>query len=211
MLRFLGKTTASAARSGRSNPTEVCGVGDEVLSAWELVNASQSDDEDLYSYDSDESSSTVESVSADDLEPVPAEEPEEDDNDGEEALDVDADAPTPRELMIAREIIAIRAMSVSPPMILPVGMARHYVARDYVEEPSDDGGVNDVDGDDDDVDDDYDFDDELVPWKLKGRFGKQRIKKMGVRKMGQRGGPKLTAKKLPYYDNRPGFAHGKLR
>lgn len=207
MMRFLGKTTASAARSGGSNTTEVCGVGDEVLSAWELVNASQSDDEDLYSYDSEEANSPADSVSDDDLEPIPAE-----DDDGESDVDVDEDAPTPRDFVSASDVLAIQAMSVSPPMTLPVGMTFNYVVRDYAEEYCDDGVVKDAEsgGDDDDVDD-YDFDDELVPWKLKGRFGKQRITKMGIRKMGQRGGPKLTAKKLPYYVNMPGFAHGKLR
>ncbi|XP_057796140.1 uncharacterized protein LOC131012238 [Salvia miltiorrhiza] len=206
MLRFLGKTTASAARSGGSNPTEACIVSDEVLSAWELVNASLSDDEDLYSYDSEETASTGESVSADDLEPVPAEE-----DGGEKGVDEHADLAG-FDPMLAREIIKVRAMVAAaaipkpPPIVYkPTG------SRYYAEESSDDSDVNDVEEDDDDTDDDYDFDDELVPWKLKGRFEKQRITKMGTRKMGQRGGPKLTAKKLPYYDNRPGFAHGKLR
>ncbi|KAL1554326.1 hypothetical protein AAHA92_14896 [Salvia divinorum] len=207
MMRFLGKTTASAARSAGSSTTEVCGVGDEVLSAWELVNESQSDDEDLYSYDSEEANSTADSVSDDDLEPVPAE-----DDDDEKDVDVDEDAPAPRDFVSASDVIAIQEMSVSPPMTLPVAVTLNYVARDYAEDYCDDGSVKDAEGGDDDDDvEDYDFDDELVPWKLKGRFGKQRISKMGIRKMGQRGGPKLTAKKLPYYVNRPGFAHGKLR
>lgn len=193
MLRFLGKTTSSAARSGGSTTTEAFAVGDDVLSAWELVNASQSDEEDLYSYDSDGTVSTV-----GEMEPAPTE--EEDDDEGGDA---EEDAPARRDFVSAGDLIAIQAMSVSPPMTLPVEMARNY-AEEYCDDVVDDD-------DDDDVDDDYDVDDELVPWKLKGRFGKQRIQKMGVRKMGQRGGPKLTAKKLPYYDNRPGFPHGKRR
>lgn len=203
MLRFLGKTTASEARSGGSIATEVCG-GEEGLSTWELVNAAHSDDEDLYSYHSDEAVST-----GDDLEPIPD---EEDDDDDDDDVDVDEDAPAPPGLLSPGDIIAIQAMSISPPMTFPVEMAREYVAHDYAQEYYVDDDVKGVDdGDDDeDVDDDYDLDDELVPWKLKGRFGKQRIVKMGIRKMGQRGGPKLTAKKLPYYDNRPGLS-GKLR
>lgn len=201
MLRFLGKTTASAARSGGSSLTTVCGSGDEGLSAWELVNVAQSDDEDLYSYDSDEAASTADEVSGDDLAPVPAEEEVDDDD-----VDVDEDAPAPRDFVSPSDIIAIQVMSVSPPMTFPVEMARDFVGHDYAQEYHDeDGDLND----EDDVGDDYD--DELVPWKLKGRFGKQRITKMGIRKMGQRGGPKLQAKKLPYYYNRPGFSHGKLR
>lgn len=195
MLRFLGKTTSSAARSGGSPPTEAFAVGDDVLSAWELVNASQSDEEDLYSYDSDGTASTV-----GEMEPAPTEEEEEEDGEGGDAEEDELE-PARCDFVSASDLIAIQAMSVSPPMTLPVEMARNY-AEEY---------CDDVVDDDDDVDDDYDVDDELVPWKLKGRFGKQRIQKMGVRKMGQRGGPKLTAKKLPYYDNRPGFTHGKRR
>lgn len=203
MMRFLGKTTESAARIGESIPTEACS-GEEGLSTWELVNAAHSDDEDLYSYDSDDAVST-----GDDLEPILD---EEDDDDDDDDVDVDEDAPAPRGFLSPGDIIAIQAMSISPPMNFPVEMARDYVAHDYAQEYYVDGDVNGVDDEDDeDVDDDYDVDDELVPWKLKGRFGKQRIVKMGVRKMGQRGGPKLTSKKLPYYDNRPGLSSGKRR
>lgn len=186
MLRFLGKTTASAARSGGSTTAEVFGAFDEGLSAWELVNAAQSDDEDLYSYDSDGVISGSDGVTDDEPESNP---------DREE--DVDADA-----------VISIQALSVSPPTAFPVELTFNYAVRDCAE-GYDDDVLRDVDDDDEDDDNqyDYDVDDELVPWKLKDRFGKQRIKKMG-----KKAGPKLKkAKQLPYYNNRPGCPYEKFR
>ncbi|KAH6785994.1 hypothetical protein C2S51_038449 [Perilla frutescens var. frutescens] len=138
MLRFLGKTTASAARSGGSSLAQVCGGGDDGLSTWELVNAAQSDDEDLYSYDSDEAVITADAVSGDDLEPVLTE----DDDD----VDVEEDAPAPRDFVSPSDIIAIQAMSVSPPMTLPVVMARDLVAPEgeiWEAEDNEDGDKED--------------------------------------------------------------------
>ncbi|KAL8543044.1 hypothetical protein ACS0TY_003790 [Phlomoides rotata] len=179
MLRFLGKTTASAARSGGSSPAEEFGAVDEGLSAWELVNEALSDDDDLYSYDSDGVISGSDGVT--DEEP-----------DLEEDADVDA-------------VISVQALSVSPPTAFPVEMTFNYALRDCAKGYDDDGdALSDVDDDDQY---DYDVDDELVPWKLKDRFGKQRIKKMG-----KKGGPKLKkTKQLPYYDNRPGCPYEKFR
>ncbi|KAG6436858.1 hypothetical protein SASPL_101762 [Salvia splendens] len=125
-------------------------VGDEVLSAWKLINASQSDDEDLYSYDSEEANITADSVSDDDREPVSTE-----DDDDETDVDVDDDAPTPRDFVSASDVLAIQAMSVSPPMTHPVEMTINYVVCDYAEEYCDVDGV-----------DTYDFDDELEPKRV---------------------------------------------
>lgn len=63
----------------------------------------------------------------------------------------------------------------------------------------------DDDEDYDDYDDGHDLDDELVPWGLSDKFGRQRI-----RKLGKRAGPKVNkAKRLAYRYNRPGCVHGK--
>ncbi|KAK4437728.1 hypothetical protein Salat_0106800 [Sesamum alatum] len=179
MLRILRKTTPSMAKSS--------GSGDDDLSTWEFVNASLSDDEDIYSFDGDDGISSE----GDD---VSEEEPESKPVEGE-----DEDAREPRDFETPDVIMSIQSLSVSPPMTLPVEMTRNHVYRD--------GKDDDDDDDDDDVRDVYhdDVDDELVPWKLKDRFGKQRI-----RKMGKRGGPKPDkSKRLPYYHNRPGCLYGK--
>ncbi|GER50324.1 1-(5-phosphoribosyl)-5-[(5-phosphoribosylamino) methylideneamino] imidazole-4-carboxamide isomerase [Striga asiatica] len=52
MLRILSKTASSTARIGGSATSGWC--DDVDLSTWELVSASQSDDEDLYSFDGDD-------------------------------------------------------------------------------------------------------------------------------------------------------------
>lgn len=176
MLRFLGKTTASAARGGGSTPAEVFAAVDEGLTAWELVNAAASDDEDLYSYDSDGVISGSSDVTEDELESNP---------------DVDA-------------VISVQALSVSPPTAFPVEVTFNYALRDVLRDV--DAADDDREEDDDDQYD-YDVDDELVPWKLKDRFGKQRMTKMG-----KKGGPKLKkGKQLPYYNNRPGCPYEKFR
>ncbi|KAL3614028.1 hypothetical protein CASFOL_042102 [Castilleja foliolosa] len=169
MLRILMKTASSMGKISGSASSERY---DEVdLSTWELVNASQSDDEDLYSFDGDDIISAGES---------PQEEYQ--------------DAGSAREVISAVSVISIQPMSVSPPMTLPVEMTlNNHVYH----------GDDDVDDDEDD--DDGDYDDELVPWKLKGRFGKQRIMKLG-----KRGGSKPNkSKKMPIYYNRPGCLYGK--
>ncbi|KAB2088066.1 hypothetical protein ES319_A04G149500v1 [Gossypium barbadense] len=69
-------------------------------------------------------------------------------------------------------------------------------------DPSHDGS-----DDQDDVDDDYgcDLDDELVPKALSGKFGRQRMRKLGKRAFAKMN----TSKKSPYLYVRPGCVHGK--
>ncbi|XP_021286232.1 protein PFC0760c-like [Herrania umbratica] len=67
------------------------------------------------------------------------------------------------------------------------------------------------DGDDyDDVydeydDDGYDLDDELVPRALSGKFGRQRMRKLGKRAFAKM----HTSKKSPFLYVKPGCVHGK--
>ncbi|KAJ7967266.1 nuclear polyadenylated RNA-binding protein 3-like [Quillaja saponaria] len=78
-------------------------------------------------------------------------------------------------------------------------------------------GLQDVDGDtdvygdrqfdDDEYDDDngYDLDDELVPWSVSTKLGRQRM-----RKLGKRACPKMnSSKRSPYLFVRPGCVRGK--
>ncbi|KAM4099066.1 hypothetical protein ACJW30_07G126800 [Castanea mollissima] len=70
----------------------------------------------------------------------------------------------------------------------------HHHGHDYDEEN---------DGDEDDGEDD--FDDELVPWDVSGKFGRQRM-----RKLGKRAFPKMyNSKRSPYLFVRPGCVRGK--
>ncbi|XP_011088460.1 uncharacterized protein LOC105169683 [Sesamum indicum] len=180
MLRILRKTTPPMANSS--------GSGDDDLSTWEFVNASLSDDEDIYSFDGDDVISEGDDATEEEPESKPVQ--------GE-----DEDAGEPRDFGSPDVIMSIQSLSVSPPMTLPVEMTSNHVYHEGRD------GSDDDDGGDDDVRDVYhdDVDDELVPWKLKDRFGKQRI-----RKMGKRGGPKPNkSKRLPYYHNRPGCLYGK--
>ncbi|EYU37838.1 hypothetical protein MIMGU_mgv1a014517mg [Erythranthe guttata] len=158
MLRILKKTTSSRANSGGSAPAG------EDLSAWEIVSAPQSDDEDLCSFEEE----------------------------GE-----------PCGFVTPADVISIRSLSVSPPMTLPVEMAHVSVYRVEGKERRYYGENDDV-SDDDDA---HDVDDDLMPWKLKDKFGRQRIRKMGKRAV-----PNFNkAKSLPYYHNMPGTMYRKLR
>ncbi|KAL2468446.1 uncharacterized protein Fot_50022 [Forsythia ovata] len=91
------------------------------------------------------------------------------------------------------DVIPMESLSVSvspPPLTLHVDITHH--------------SCND-DDDDDDENGGSGLDDELVPLKLKDRFGKQRI-----RKIGKRGGSRVNkSKKVSYYYNRPGCVYGK--
>ncbi|XVF67781.1 hypothetical protein PTKIN_Ptkin10aG0149500 [Pterospermum kingtungense] len=66
-------------------------------------------------------------------------------------------------------------------------------------------------GDDDDEeeeeeeDDGYDLDDELVPRALSGKFGRQRMRKLGKRAFAKMN----TSKKSPFFYMKPGCVHGK--
>lgn len=171
MLRFLRKSIAN--NDGGSLPTHLHDSVED-LAAWELVTASLSDDEDLYSFDSDGGE-------------------REEDHKGEE---------DPRDILHLDDVVSMQSLSVSPQPVVcfPVEdvMGLHVYDNDHDdgEEEEDDAGIDD---------DDDDMDDELIPWKLKDRFGKQRI-----RKMGKRGGPKVSkSKRLPHYHNRPGCLYGK--
>lgn len=72
--------------------------------------------------------------------------------------------------------------------------------------PDDYEDDDDEDEDDDDIgDDEYDLNDELVPWSVSGKFGRQRM-----RKLGKRAFPKMNnSKRSPYLFVRPGCVRGK--
>lgn len=62
-----------------------------------------------------------------------------------------------------------------------------------------------VEEQDDDGDDRYDLDDELVPWSVSDKIGRQRM-----RKLGKRAFPKMyNSKRSPYLFVRPGCVRGK--
>ncbi|KAK6159510.1 hypothetical protein DH2020_006824 [Rehmannia glutinosa] len=119
MLRILRKTAASMEKSGGSIPAERC---DEDLSAWELVNASQSDDEDLYSFDGDDDDviSEGDAVISDGVVDQPESKPLQEE-------EIDEEARALRVLLSPGDVIAIQSLSVSPPMTLPVEMALSHV------------------------------------------------------------------------------------
>ncbi|KAL6494801.1 hypothetical protein OROGR_031601 [Orobanche gracilis] len=187
MFRILRNTAPSIERRGGSNPS---GRYDDVdLSTWEFVNASQSDDEDLCSFDVDDVIRGCDGVTCGD---DPVSEPVQDEHEGARAA---------RGFVSPCDVVSIQSMSVSPPMTLPVEMTLNYHAY----QPDGDiydGDVHDANNDDDG---DGDYDDELMPWRLKDKFGKHRIKKLG-----KRGGPKLNkSKRMPFNYNRPGCLYGK--
>ncbi|PRQ23945.1 hypothetical protein RchiOBHm_Chr6g0266971 [Rosa chinensis] len=63
---------------------------------------------------------------------------------------------------------------------------------------------DDVGGDEED-DDGYGLDDELVPWSVSDRFGRERMRKLGKRTF-----PKMqNSKRSPYLVVRPGCVRGK--
>ncbi|KAL5563096.1 hypothetical protein UlMin_032843 [Ulmus minor] len=69
----------------------------------------------------------------------------------------------------------------------------------------DDGDGDDRHDEDDDDDDAYDLNDELVPWSLTGKFGRERM-----RKLGKRGFPKMyNSKRSPRSFVKPGVVRGK--
>ncbi|XVF45359.1 hypothetical protein PTKIN_Ptkin02bG0199500 [Pterospermum kingtungense] len=51
----------------------------------------------------------------------------------------------------------------------------------------------------------YDLDDELVPWALSGKFGRQRMRKLGKRSFAKM----HTSKRSPFLYLKPGCVHGK--
>ncbi|WCJ40919.1 hypothetical protein M5689_021817 [Euphorbia peplus] len=59
--------------------------------------------------------------------------------------------------------------------------------------------------DDDDDDDGYGLDDELVPWNMSGKFGRERMRKLGKRFCSKM----VNSKRNPYAYVKPGCVHGK--
>lgn len=179
MLSILRKSIM-ANNGGGSSPIHRHDAVED-LAVWELVTPSLSDDEDIYSFDSDD--------------PI---------SDGDDAIGGEREEDhkveeDPRDISHLDDVISMQSLSVSPQPVVcfPVEDVVGLHVYDDDEEEEEDGGMDD--------DDDDDVDDELIPWKLKDRFGKQRI-----RKMGKRGGPKVSkSKRLPHYHNRPGCLYGK--
>ncbi|KAL2328999.1 hypothetical protein Fmac_022426 [Flemingia macrophylla] len=64
---------------------------------------------------------------------------------------------------------------------------------------------DDEDDDADDADDGYGLDDELVPWNVSNKFGRQRMRKLGKRAFSKM----HNSKKSPYLFVRPGCVRGK--
>ncbi|CAI9769073.1 unnamed protein product [Fraxinus pennsylvanica] len=162
MYKIWRKTTSIMANNRVSDPENIDSIDD--LSSWEFVSPSQSDDEEIYSFNDDAYSAAESEQEAAALEPHP---PSHDD------------------------VISMESLSVSPtPLTLDVGFT-HQVYHDDSEYDDEIEGSG--------------LDDELVPLKLKDRFGKQRITKIG-----RRGGSRVNkSKKVSYYYNRPGCVYGK--
>ncbi|GMN55750.1 hypothetical protein TIFTF001_024876 [Ficus carica] len=91
---------------------------------------------------------------------------------------------------------------IEPPQVLHfLNHGHHDRHADHDDHEDDDDGY----GDHDDGDDAYGLDDELVPWSVGGKFGRQRM-----RKLGKRGFPKMyNSKRSPYLFMRPGVVRGK--
>ncbi|KAL2460091.1 Uncharacterized protein Adt_43511 [Abeliophyllum distichum] len=140
------------------------------LSSWEFVDPSLSEDDEDLYSFTDEED---DDVIEDELTS----------KNGKEEEEVGSESPP--------DVISVESLSVSPPQLtLTVD-----VCYDDQEEE-----VDDEDDDDEDDEDGFGLDDELVPWMLKDRFGRQRI-----RKMGKRGGSRVNkSKRGPYFYNRPG-------
>ncbi|CAA2989756.1 Hypothetical predicted protein [Olea europaea subsp. europaea] len=97
------------------------------------------------------------------------------------------------------DVISVESLSVSPPQLTLTTADVCCDDHDQEEEAHDD------DEEDMDDEDGFGLDDELVPWMLKDRFGRQRI-----RKMGKRGSSRVNkSKRGPYFYNRPGAVYGK--
>ncbi|KAG4967028.1 hypothetical protein AAZX31_12G037300 [Glycine max] len=117
--------------------------------------------------------------------------------------------------------------SDSSPCDAPIEEIRHLLLHpdvglqdrhDGVDESEQDSGLenhhhyhyhhddDDMGGDDNDEDDDgYGLDDELVPWNVSNKFGRQRMRKLGKRAFSKMHG----SKKSPYLFVRPGCVRGK--
>ncbi|EPS71268.1 hypothetical protein M569_03491 [Genlisea aurea] len=178
MLRMLSKTTATVAKIGRSDSDKrYSAIGEDDLSNWELIDASESDEEDLFYFDGDEVIIAGDGV----IEPKP---------------DV-AEYELPCELsdsVAAAAADICTVLDLSPPLIYPTAVAsldRSFVSSNGCGD-QDDGAYGD------------DFDDELVPWDVRKKIGRERMKKID-KKGGQQQQRHSKTKRLPcYYKVRPG-------
>ncbi|XVE93707.1 hypothetical protein REPUB_Repub01dG0217300 [Reevesia pubescens] len=75
----------------------------------------------------------------------------------------------------------------------------------YIGDQEDDGGDDYDEEVEEDEDDGYDLDDELVPRSLSGKFGRERMRKLGKRAFAKMN----TSKKSPFLYVKPGCVHGK--
>ncbi|KAE9447329.1 hypothetical protein C3L33_20789, partial [Rhododendron williamsianum] len=168
----------------------------EDLSSWELVDPSDDDNDEDYSYD--------------ELDLYVFESPP--------SSDLSAQSPPPHDLVdhandredrvdLAKRVSidekCLYTVTEVPPNVK--SWLRFRVYKDYDDE-NDDGGDGDVEEEKfDDYGGEYDLDDELVPKNVIDRFGRQRIRKLGKRAFSKMN----KAKKLPYAYNRPGCVYGK--
>uniref|UniRef100_A0A7N0ZWR6 Uncharacterized protein n=1 Tax=Kalanchoe fedtschenkoi TaxID=63787 RepID=A0A7N0ZWR6_KALFE len=90
-------------------------------------------------------------------------------------------------------VVAVRAYGGSPVADHEGGMSEEVV----------EGVFEDPESEEDDDQDD--LDDELVPWSVGDRFGRQRMRKLGGRAYAKMN----KTKKFPYTLNRPGCVRGK--
>lgn len=168
------------------------------LSYWEFINPSDADSDDG---GDDDDEVDVDNISLDSL---------------QNALFVTLHPYSTKNPESEREILTVHLDDLDrdeeKPGLDDLGggsLNRHvvsYVGNQYVD---DDGGeYHDDDDDDDDMDDEdhgYGLDDELVPWSVSGKLGRQRM-----RKLGKRACAKMNySKKSPYLYKKPGCVHGK--
>ncbi|XP_019448471.1 PREDICTED: methionine aminopeptidase 2-like [Lupinus angustifolius] len=95
--------------------------------------------------------------------------------------------------------------SLNPPISSPKVPLNEKVCHIHVHHTDDDGDDVDDDDDDDDQHDNDDLDDELVPWDVSNKIGRNRMRKLGKREF-----PKMiNSKRSPHLFVSPGCVHGK--
>ncbi|CAH9107087.1 unnamed protein product [Cuscuta epithymum] len=151
----------------------------EDLSSWEFVNQSDDEELDRYSFNEEDLDYQDEVAVNEDDHPFAPGSPQ----------SSDADAESESAPQIATNPIVIASI---------VRLTPEYTYRDGYEEDE----YEDDEGDDDE------YDDELVPRRVSGKLGRQRMMKMGKRAASPR---MNTAKSLPYYNNKPGAVFCKVR
>ncbi|KAG6572059.1 hypothetical protein SDJN03_28787, partial [Cucurbita argyrosperma subsp. sororia] len=122
--------------------------------------------------------------------------------------------------VVARIPEDLREM-ISPVVVVPISLAAEDRIFDpledvyFLQNHAEDGfayGYNDAeedetdkDDDDDDDEDELDLDDELVPWSVSDKLGRQRM-----RKLGKRGFTRMyNSKRSPFLFTKPGCVRGK--